>query len=60
MKADTHLRMIVVALLLLLSGCAVARAPKRAYQFAYCNKMQPDGKHCAVWATPCGRLECHD
>jgi len=42
--------------LLLLSGCSVARAPKRAYQFAYCNKME--NGHCVAWATPCGKLEC--
>jgi len=51
-------RLIVVFLLLLLSGCSMARAPKRAYQFAYCKKMNADGRHCDFWATPCGRLEC--
>jgi len=30
--------------LLLLSGCAVVRAPKKTYQFLYCQKMNPDGK----------------
>ena len=44
--------------LLLLSGCAVVRAPKKTYQFLYCQKMNPDGKTCQFWATPCGRLEC--
>jgi uncharacterized protein YceK len=49
---------IIVIALLLLSGCAVVRAPKRAYQFMYCNQMNPDGKHCDVWATTCGKLDC--
>ena len=58
--ADTKylLELIAVGMLVVLTGCAVVRAPKKAYQFAYCNQLQPDGKHCAVWATPCGRLEC--
>jgi len=31
---------------------------QRAYQFTYCNRMSTDGKHCEVWATPCGKLDC--
>ena len=47
--------------LLLLSGCAakkIVTAPQRLYHYAYCNKMNVDGKHCDDWATPCGTLDC--
>ncbi len=55
--ADT-LKFLLMCLILTFMGCAVARISKKSYQAMYCNQMQPDGKHCAVWATPCGRLEC--
>jgi len=46
--------------LLLLTSCAPqyrSRNPlKRAFQFAYCNKME-NGK-CVAWATPCGKMRC--
>ena len=57
-KQMSGMQVCAIALLLVLSGCAVARAPKRAYQFLYCQKMNPDGKTCAWWATACGKLEC--
>jgi hypothetical protein len=48
----------LITILALTSGCVVARAPVKAYHFAYCNQINPDGVHCERWATPCGRLEC--
>jgi hypothetical protein len=51
--------LICAVLLLACSGCAVLRAPKRAYVFAYCND-RIDRDHCKPngWATTCGRLDC--
>ena len=50
----------LILALVLLSGCAVVKAPVKAYHFLYCNQMNADGVHCDSWATPCGRLDCHD
>jgi hypothetical protein len=52
------MKLCLITLLLLLSGCAVGRAPVRAYHALYCQKMNADGVHCQFWATPCGRLNC--
>ena len=61
-------RLLLVMLLALL-GCAprhaplslgdrIVHAPSRAYHWAYCDRMAPDGKHCQRWATACGTLDC--
>jgi hypothetical protein len=49
---------LLLALAILMSGCAVVRLPVRAYHFAYCDSMNADGVHCDKWATPCGTLDC--
>ena len=59
MPGVNHGEAFVALLLILLTvGCVVAKAPVRAYHFAYCQKMNADGVHCDAWATPCGKLEC--
>lgn len=58
MKLLTALLLILLTEFFL-TGCTAARLPARAYRAAYCERMQPDGKHCQVdgWATPNGRLK---
>ena len=56
-------RILMIVLVLLLTGCAakrIAQAPQKLYHFAYCDKMNADGKHCDRWATPCGQLVCKE
>ena len=45
MKLATLIILIAYSL-----GCAVARAPKKAYNAMYCNKWSDDHKHCLVYA----------
>jgi hypothetical protein len=55
------MKLAFLLVVLMLTGCAAKRAahaPSKLYHFAYCDQMNPDGKHCDLWATPCGKLQC--
>lgn len=53
-------RVVLPLVMMAMCGCAkkVIHAPVAAYHFAYCDHMNPDGKHCDRWATECGTLDC--
>lgn len=51
---------LILALCLVLSGCAAKKVVTVPYHWAYCDKMNADGVHCDRWATPCGTLHCKE